>query len=230
MAFGSPAQAVYKFDKATRILSLDSDFFSDFSVRYIKDFSKGRSISEGTKEINRLYAVETTMSLVGAKADHRLGVKPSEMVEIAKAVAGALGVSGASGTGLSDKATKWIEPMAKDLLDHKDKSLKSLARCLHYRIPLRQTTTRENPAELDELYARRKEYALNAGLDAESAVWRDAASDLPYSPYSPSSGRKGLRVRQRSGGLVDITEISPTIAALAQKQVVHRVYWVDTES
>ena len=123
LAFGSPAQAVYKFDKAERILSLDSDFFSGFNVRYKKDFSKGRGLSEDNKEMNRLYAVETTMSLVGAKADHRLAVKPSEMVEIAKSVAGALGVSGASGKDISDKAAKWIAPMAKDLLEHKGKSL-----------------------------------------------------------------------------------------------------------
>ena len=123
LAFGSPAQALYKFDKAERVLSLDSDFLAGFNVRYKKDFAKARAVSEEKKEMSRLYAVETTLSLVGAKADHRLAVKPSEMVEIAKAIAGALGVSGASGEGLSDKATKWIEPMAKDLLEYKGKSL-----------------------------------------------------------------------------------------------------------
>ena len=121
MAFGSPAQAVYKFEKAERILSLDSDIFSSFNVRYIKDFSKGRALSEEKKEMNRLYSVETTMSLTGAKADHRLAVKPSQMPEIAKAIAEALGVSGAS-SDYSENA-KWIEEMAKDLQEHKGKSL-----------------------------------------------------------------------------------------------------------
>ncbi len=120
-AFGSPAQAVYKFDKADRILSLDADIFSGFNVRYMKDFGKGRSLADGKKEMNRLYAVETTMSLTGAKADHRLAVKPSEMPEIAKAIAKAVGVSAAT-TNYSENA-KWIEEMAKDLQEHRGKSL-----------------------------------------------------------------------------------------------------------
>jgi molybdopterin-containing oxidoreductase family iron-sulfur binding subunit len=121
MAFGSPAQAVYKFDKADRILSLDADIFSKFNVRYTKDFSKGRSLANGKKEMNRLYSIETTMSLMGAKADHRLAVKPSEMPEVAKAIAKAVGVSGAE-SSYSENA-KWIEEMAKDLQENKGKSL-----------------------------------------------------------------------------------------------------------
>ncbi|MDQ3633421.1 MAG: TAT-variant-translocated molybdopterin oxidoreductase [Acidobacteriota bacterium] len=121
MAFGSPAQAVYKFDQAERILSLDADIFSKFNVRYIKDFSKGRSLAGGKKEMNRLYAIETTMSLTGAKADHRIAIKPSEMPEIAKAIAGALGVSGASSNYTAN--AKWITEMAKDLQASGGKSL-----------------------------------------------------------------------------------------------------------
>lgn len=121
MAFGSPAQPIYKFDKADRILSLDSDIFSSFNVRYTKDFAKGRSLANGKKEMNRLYAVETTMTLTGAKADHRIAVKPSDMPEIAKAIASAVGVSGAS-SNYSENA-KWIEEMAKDLQANRGKSL-----------------------------------------------------------------------------------------------------------
>jgi len=123
MAFGSAAQPVYKFDKADRILSLDADIFSGFNVRYIKDFAKGRAVSDDKKEINRLYAVETSLSLTGAKADHRLGVKPSQMTEVAKAAAGAVGVEGASGSGLSESAAAWIAEMGKDLAGHKGRSL-----------------------------------------------------------------------------------------------------------
>ena len=46
MAFGSPVQAVYKFEKAERILSLDADIFSGFNTAYIKDFAKGRAFNE----------------------------------------------------------------------------------------------------------------------------------------------------------------------------------------
>ncbi|MBP6004272.1 MAG: TAT-variant-translocated molybdopterin oxidoreductase [Pyrinomonadaceae bacterium] len=121
LAFGSPVQSIYKYDKAERILSLDADIFSGFNVAYIKDFAKGRAFNEEKKEINRLYSIETTVSLTGAKADHRLAVKPSQMAEIAKAVAKAVGVAGATST-YTDNAN-WIAAMAKDLMEHKGKSL-----------------------------------------------------------------------------------------------------------
>lgn len=119
MAFGSAVNTVYNFEKAERILSLDADFLSGFNVRQIKDFSKGRAISETKKEMNRMYAVETTITITGAKADHRLAVKPSQVAEIAKAVAKAVGVSGAAST----YTNPWIDVMAKDLAEHKGKSL-----------------------------------------------------------------------------------------------------------
>lgn len=121
LAFGSPAQAIYKFDKAERILSLDADIFSGFNVAYINDFAKSRAFTEEKKEINRLYCIETTISLTGAKADHRLAVKPSQMIEIAKAIAAAVGVGGATSTYTENAA--WIAAMAQDLTAHRGASL-----------------------------------------------------------------------------------------------------------
>ena len=121
MAFGSPVQTIYKFDKAKRILSLDADIFSGFNVAYINDFAKGKAFSEEKKEISRLYSVETTISLTGAKADHRIAVRPSQMAEVAKAIAKGVGVAGADSTYTENAA--WIAAMAKDLVEHKGKSL-----------------------------------------------------------------------------------------------------------
>ena len=121
MAFGSPVQTIYKYDLADRILTLDKDIFSDFNVRYKKDYSKKKNLRGENKHINRLYAIETTMTLTGAKADHRLGVKPSQMVEVAKAIAAALGVGGATST-YTDNA-QWIAAMAKDLQANRGKSI-----------------------------------------------------------------------------------------------------------
>ncbi len=121
MSFGSAAKPIYKFDQATRILSLDKDIFSDFNVRYTKDFNKSRLYNHEKTDINRLYSVETTMSLTGAKADHRLAVKPSQMPEIAKAIAAAMGVSGATSTYTENAS--WIQGVAKDLKANGAKSL-----------------------------------------------------------------------------------------------------------
>jgi MoCo/4Fe-4S cofactor protein with predicted Tat translocation signal len=121
MAFGSPVQTIYKYDLADRILTLDKDIFSDFNVRYMKDYAKRKNLRGENKAINRLYAIETTMTLTGAKADHRIAVKPSQMAEIAKAVAAALGVSGASSTYTEN--AQWIAAMAKDLQAHRGRSI-----------------------------------------------------------------------------------------------------------
>ena len=121
LAFGAPAQTIYKFDQADRVLSLDADFLSGFNVRYLKDYSKKHALNEQAKTMNRMYMVETTLSLTGAKADHRLGVKPSQLPEIAKAIAKALGVAGANSTYTEN--AQWISVLAKDLLANKGKSL-----------------------------------------------------------------------------------------------------------
>lgn len=121
MAFGSAVQTIYKFDKAERILTLDADIFSGYNVGYIKGFAAGRKYSDEKKEINRLYTVESTVTLTGAKAEHRIGVKPSQVAEVAKAVAKALGVAGANSTYTEN--AQWIAAMAKDLNEYKGKSL-----------------------------------------------------------------------------------------------------------
>ncbi len=121
LAFGSPANTIYRFEQADRILSLDADIFSGFNVRYINDAAKARALSEEKKDMSRLYVIETTMTITGAKADHRLAVKPSQMFEIAKAVAAALGVAGSSST-YSENA-EWIAALAKDLLEHRGRTL-----------------------------------------------------------------------------------------------------------
>lgn len=121
MAFGSVAKPIYKFDQATRVLSLDKDIFSDFNVRYTKDYNKSRVFNEEKKEINRLYTIETTLSVTGAKSDHRLAVKPSQMPEIAKAIAAALGIAGATSTYTEN--AQWIQAAARDLKANGGKSI-----------------------------------------------------------------------------------------------------------
>ena len=121
MAFGAPVRTIYNYDRAERVLSLDDDIFSHFNVRYIKDYTKQRVYSPEKTNINRLYVVETRMTITGGKADHRLAVKPSQMPEIAKAIAAAMGVSGANSTYTEN--AQWIQAMAKDLLAHRGRSV-----------------------------------------------------------------------------------------------------------
>ncbi len=121
MAFGQAVNTVYKFDEAVRVLSFDADFFNDQagSLRYTRDFMKHREPGE---EMNRLYVVESVLSLTGAKADHRLALRPSEIEGFARAIAKELGVGGVQSNYSGDKGD-WIKAVAKDLKEHNGKSI-----------------------------------------------------------------------------------------------------------
>ena len=88
MAFGQPVNTIYDFSKADRILSLDADFLSAHPgmLKYARDFAARRRITEGKKEMSRLYVIETTPTTTGAAADHHWSVKPSELEAVAHAV------------------------------------------------------------------------------------------------------------------------------------------------
>src|SRR5580693_7438014 len=72
MAFGEFLNPVYKFDQAEVVLSIDSNFLGNGpgGVRYARDFMSKRTVRGGAKTQNRFYAVETTPTATGAKADH----------------------------------------------------------------------------------------------------------------------------------------------------------------
>ncbi|HZK79538.1 MAG TPA: TAT-variant-translocated molybdopterin oxidoreductase, partial [Humisphaera sp.] len=118
---GAPGQAVYDFSKADVILSLDADFvFSDpGSLAYARQFIDGRrrkpGLSADKQTMNRLYVVESTFSLTGAMADHRRGVKPSQILDVARAVAARLGVESARGATAPVGLERFVEAVADDL-------------------------------------------------------------------------------------------------------------------
>jgi len=125
---GGPAAAtpLYHFKHADVVVSLDADFlgFGPSSVRYSKDFSSRRRIGTPEDEQNRLYVVEPVPTITGAKAEHRVAAKASEVYGIAAALAAAVGVAGAPAAGaLNAAAQKALPIMAKDLQAHRGKSL-----------------------------------------------------------------------------------------------------------
>ncbi|HET6955188.1 MAG TPA: TAT-variant-translocated molybdopterin oxidoreductase [Vicinamibacterales bacterium] len=125
LAFGEYVDAQYHFDQADVILSLDADFLGagPGGLRYARDFSKRRR-PEDAEHMNRLYAIESMPTSTGARADHRLPMKPSAIEGAARAIAAAAGVAGARPTGAAqDKEQKWIAAVAKDLLGHRGRSL-----------------------------------------------------------------------------------------------------------
>jgi MoCo/4Fe-4S cofactor protein with predicted Tat translocation signal len=118
MAFGDFLNPVYKFDQADVVLAVDSNFLGNGpgGVRYARDWASKRAVRGGVKTQSRFYAVETSPSSTGSKADHRIGIKPSEVAGFVRNLAAALGGGAASGT-------PFFNALVKDLQANKGKSI-----------------------------------------------------------------------------------------------------------
>ena len=116
LAFGEPLNVVYRLDKADVIVSLDADFLGTGpgKLHYAREFARRRQVGDGKGTMNRLYVAENTPSITGAKADHRLPVRASEVEGLARAL-----VSAVRGQAPSGPHAKWIAAVAKDLQKHR---------------------------------------------------------------------------------------------------------------
>jgi molybdopterin-containing oxidoreductase family iron-sulfur binding subunit len=129
-AFGQSVKPSYQFDKADVIVSLDSDFLGseEDAYNHIRGFSSLRAIDKPTDSVNRLYVVESLMSITGFNADHRLRLSSSAVVQVAGALAAEIfkqsALSGLETLGQpAGVDPKWITECAKDLLQNRGKSL-----------------------------------------------------------------------------------------------------------
>jgi molybdopterin-containing oxidoreductase family iron-sulfur binding subunit len=114
LAFGDVVETRYLVDRADVILSLDADFLGTGpgNVRAIRDFATRRKLSDRQSGMNRLYVVESSVSVTGANADHRLAVRPSQVEGVARAIAAGLGLAVEGAT--SDHADL-VTALVKDL-------------------------------------------------------------------------------------------------------------------
>ena len=127
--YGADVQVFHDLSKARRILSLDCDFLGAEAEAYrlIRGYARGRKPSKET--MSRLYSVESLMTLTGGNADHRLRVRPTDVVRVAARIGVAvLSQSGATGELLpalqklaagAPVTDAWADECAKDLLSAK---------------------------------------------------------------------------------------------------------------
>jgi MoCo/4Fe-4S cofactor protein with predicted Tat translocation signal len=122
--FGENIAPQYRFDQAQLILALDADFLSSgpASVRYAHDFATKRSVRAGQTTMNRLYAIESTPSLTGAMADHRLPMRSAEIIDWTHAVARQLGVLEEHGPRPEHRG-QWREVIVAELQQHRGDSI-----------------------------------------------------------------------------------------------------------
>ena len=119
MAAGNDVSVQYNLERAGVIVCLDADFFGCGAghLRYSRQFAARRR-PEGAG--CRLYAAETMPSTTGAKADHRLPLKPSQIELLARALAADLGIAGVNrGGALPANAQAWVGAVRDDLNAHR---------------------------------------------------------------------------------------------------------------
>jgi MoCo/4Fe-4S cofactor protein with predicted Tat translocation signal len=135
MAFGQPVETQYKLENADVIVSLDADFlYAGFpgSTRYIRDFAKRRNPDAKIEHLHgdafkldsamsRLYVVESTPSSTGAKADHRLPLRASEIEGFARELL--LAVATTSSSPKTNRGTEFLQAVAADLARNRGSSV-----------------------------------------------------------------------------------------------------------
>ena len=114
--------AVYHFDKAEIIFSIGADFLSSGPASLIqqRDFAAARRVTDRPQGMNRLYVVESTPSLTGAMADHRISSDPKGIADLLRGIRIALEPDNSSPSPGQDK---FISALVGDLRQSAGKSL-----------------------------------------------------------------------------------------------------------
>ena len=123
MALGKYAQTQYRFDKADIVLAFDGETLSSGPghLRYARDLAQRRKPGAS---MNRLYAVESTPSTVGALADHRLALAPTALESFVASLAARLGLNGGAATAARGQVDdRWLTALAEDLKQHTGSSV-----------------------------------------------------------------------------------------------------------
>jgi len=92
-SFGQPADRIFDLTKADRILGVESDLISATPgfLAYARQFAARRRPAETGGTMSRVYAIESTPTLLGAKADHRLAMRQDEIIQSLRYLGGLVG-------------------------------------------------------------------------------------------------------------------------------------------
>nr|HEX4315160.1 Fe-S-cluster-containing hydrogenase [Kofleriaceae bacterium] len=135
LAFGKPMRPIAHLDRCMTIVTIDCDLFVEHpcAVVYGRDFARSRrpdgalTAMPGGKlgDMNRLWSVESTMTNTGALADHRMPLRSELCLPFTMALDAALAnAAGPPSAFLKDpKTAKWIEVLASELRDNRNKAV-----------------------------------------------------------------------------------------------------------
>jgi molybdopterin-containing oxidoreductase family iron-sulfur binding subunit len=123
-AFGRPVDALPRLADAAVVLTLDCDILGagPAQISHGRGFIDARQARSDPQRFLRLYAVEPSLSLTGANADHRLPLAPEHIRTLAIAVAASLRGE-AEPTQLPPHAAAFARIAAKDLAANRGRAL-----------------------------------------------------------------------------------------------------------
>ncbi len=123
-AFGTPLDCQVHLEKADVIVSLDADFLGAgaASLRSARHFAARRGAS-GAQAMTRLYAVESSIGVTGAMADHRLPVRPTGVETFARLVAARLGLAVSAPSAPDQRMDAFAAAVVVDLSRHRGRSV-----------------------------------------------------------------------------------------------------------
>ncbi|HEX5454868.1 MAG TPA: TAT-variant-translocated molybdopterin oxidoreductase [Stellaceae bacterium] len=125
MAYGRPVARVFDLAAADVIFAVDSDLISAAPgwLAYARQFAARRRPDETGGKMSRVYAIESTPTLIGAKADHRLPMRPVEVAASVRFLAGAVGAGPSQWTEIQSPHRDWLKEAAADLTANKGHAL-----------------------------------------------------------------------------------------------------------
>jgi MoCo/4Fe-4S cofactor protein with predicted Tat translocation signal len=198
-AFGRPLERAFDLGSADVIFAVESDLISAAPgwLAYARQFAVRRRPDETRGEMSRVYGIESTPTLIGAKADHRLPMRPAEILAALRYLAGVVGAGPKEWTQTDVKDANWLDTAAQDLILHHGRAL------VH--------AGREQPVEIHLLAD-----AINAALGAFGTTIRLIES-VAASPISQRQSLEAL-VSDMQAGKVDtllMLETNPLYSAPA---------------
>jgi len=123
--FGIKGIPDYHFEKADLVVSFNADFLGTWlsPVEYTRRWAESRRLEGDKKQISKLVAFESNLSLTGANADTRIPVKPSQQSAIILNLYNEI-ASATGGKTYPAPATKAdVHTLAQELLAAKGRSL-----------------------------------------------------------------------------------------------------------
>ncbi|MGC9974866.1 MAG: sigma-70 family RNA polymerase sigma factor, partial [Gaiellaceae bacterium] len=208
-AFADGLNVQYDLAQADVIVSLDSDFLSGASYpgfhKLVRQYAERR---KDPSKLNRLYSIESTPTTTGLKAEHRLGLRASEISAFTAELAKAVGVPAVEppAWAWTEEQKKFLATLVKDLTAH-------AGRCVVI------------PGLYQDLSVWELTFSINGALRnlGETVHW---ASDPAIRPPSDQIRDLKVLVADLNGGKVDwliILNANPIYSAPADLNFVERL-------